>query len=86
MSLLFEYVFKFKEFDTLASLHNRIYCYLGSSRHSPVSMSKNRSKSIDDDVPLSFMKIADVFVGGKFIALLLMLWLRDVLVATIHIN
>ena len=83
VSLFFDDVFKLEEFDLLAQFHNRLRNYFGSVRHSPAAMFRQHSKDHNNGIPLSFIKIAETRMGGKIIALLRLLRLRDPLVSTI---
>ena len=84
MSLFFEDVFKLEEFDMLVTLHGFLRNFFGSIRHAPEAMFKKHSKQINTDIPLSFIKIADAYMGGNIIALLRLLRSRDPLTATSH--
>ena len=70
----------------LTKLHNRLRNHFGSTRHNPVKILEKRSKHLNNDITLSFIKIADARMGGNIISLLLLIRLRDPLSATIHSN
>ena len=86
MSLLFDDILKLEEFEMLVIFHNRLRKDFVSARHAPAAIFKKNSKDHNNDIPLSFIKIIEMRMGGKIIDLLRLLRLRCPLVITTNSN
>ena len=86
VSLVFDYALKLEDFDMLVILHNRLHDCFCIAHHDPAAILKKHSKKDNNDVLLSFIKIADTRMGNNSISLIRLLRLRSPLVTIIHSN
>ena len=84
--LFFEDLFKLEAFDVLVAFHNCLRDCFGGSRHASATMLKKCRKNHDDEIILSFIKIAETLMGGKITDLLRLISLRDPITTKTHSN
>ena len=81
-ALFFEDIFKLPHFELLAQVSERFRNLFGSSRHKSTAMFNKYSKAANGGKKVGFIKPAKTRMAGRMIAIMRMIRLQGILVAT----